>query len=111
MNALHLLFAGALAGCQFPPERPPENVPPPPHSGVGPGAGAGTGAGGGMGATASSMGEKAGSGSWYGMCALNQQIEGAGTAEERRAMLDKAFPDMLPDARERQLETMQQSCR
>lgn len=107
MKAMPLLLAGTLSGCQFPHERSPGNVPPPPHRG----AGTGAGSSGSMGATASGMGERAGSGSWYGMCSLNQQIQGAGTVEERRAILEKALPDMTPDARERQLQMMQQSCR
>lgn len=107
MKAMSLLYAGLLAGCQFPHERPPGNVPPPPHRG----AGTGAGSSGSHGATASGMDEKAGVGSWYGMCALNGQIQGANTAEERRAIIEKALPAMAPDARKRQLQMMQQNCR
>lgn len=107
MKAMSLLLAGLLAGCQLPHERAPGKVPPPPHRG----AGTGAGSSGSYGATASGTGEKAGSGSWYGMCALERQIERAGTADERRAIIERALPDMAPDARERQLLMMEQNCR
>lgn len=107
MKAMSLLCAGLLAGCQFLPERAPGHVPPPPHRGAGTGAGfSGSG-----GTTASGTVDNADSGGGYDMCALDRQIQSAGTVETRRALIEKALPGLAPDARERQLETMEQNCR
>jgi hypothetical protein len=107
MKAMSLLCAGLLAGCQLLSERALGHVPPPSHRGAGTGAGfSGSG-----GATASGTVENADSGGGYDMCALDSQIQSAGTVEMRRALIEKALPDMAPDARERQLQMMEQNCR
>jgi hypothetical protein len=107
--ALALALALALSACQSGPSDPSA------HAAHQRGAGAGTGASAGSSsagaATASSAGEKAGEGSWYGMCSLNQRIMGAGTAEERQFIIEQALPDMPQVERERQLQMMEQSCR
>ena len=117
MKAMLLLLAGALGACQ---SHGPGYTLPPPHRG----AATGAGSSGSAGTTASGTGDnvqgaantpgaglRGGMGDWYGMCALNQQIQGAGTAEARRALIEQAMPDMAPDAIERQLQVMQQHCR
>lgn len=105
MKAMLLLFALALSACQAGPSNTSAHAAP--HRGAGASAGS-SGAGA---ATASSAGEKAGEGSWYGMCSLNQRIMGAGTAEERQFIIEQALPDMPQAERERQLQMMEQSCR
>ena len=106
MKAVLLLLAGALAACQSGPSHTSGDAPPPPHRGAGTGAGS-SGAGA---ATVSGAGEKAGEGSWYGMCALNSRIMSARTAEERQFIAEQAMPGMSDETRARHLQMMQQGC-
>jgi hypothetical protein len=104
-----LAFALALSACQAGPSNTSAHAAS--DRGAGASADASTGSSSAGAATASSAGEKAGEGSWYGMCSLNQRIMGAGTAEERQFIIEQALPDMPQVERERQLQMMEQSCR
>lgn len=105
MKILPVVLVAALAACQSWPSR--SGKPPPPVRG----AGTGAGSSGGGAATASGAGEKAGEGSWYGMCALQRQIMEAPTPEQQQALAEKAMPGMSPEARQRHLQMMAQNCR
>jgi hypothetical protein len=107
MKAILLLVAGTLAACQPWQARAPDHNPPPPHRGVGTGAGSSGSAGSGTGA---GNGHVMGKDSWYGMCALNQRLMDARTAEERQAIAEQAMPNMSQESRERHLLMMQRRC-
>jgi hypothetical protein len=106
MKAIFLLLAGTLAACQSWPSHPPDWKPPPPHRGAGTGAGSSSAGA----ASASGAGEKAGVGSWYGMCALNQRIMSARTPDERQFIIEQVMPNMSAEERDQHLRMMQQSC-
>ncbi|RYF05343.1 MAG: hypothetical protein EOO78_01585 [Oxalobacteraceae bacterium] len=100
------MFAGLLTACQASqPDTAGQKRPMPVR---GAGASAGSSSAGAM--TMSGSGEKAGVGSWYGMCELNRKIMGAHTLQERQAIAEQALPDMSQEARAAQLKRMQQSC-
>lgn len=105
MKAMLILFAATLAACQ---SAPPGAATHQPQQHRGPMTSAGSSSAGS--ATASGAGEKAGEGSWYGMCEINRRVQQARTPEERQAILAEAMPDMLPEAREHHLHMMQQRC-
>lgn len=106
MKAIFLMFAGLLTACQASqPDTAGQKRPMPVR---GAGASAGSSSAGAM--TMSGSGEKAGVGSWYGMCELNRKIMGAHTPQERQAIAEQALPDMSQEARAAQLKRMQQSC-
>jgi len=113
LPARAVLFTGAAllavgsSACQSGPNRGPDQTAPPPHRGAD--ASAGSSGTGGM-ASASSAGEKAGIGSWFGMCELSRQIKNARTPAERQALIDQVMPDMPQDSRDRHLRMMRQNC-
>ena len=105
MKIMVLVCAAALAACQSAPSGAPARKPPP-IRGAGSSAGSSS-----LGAiTASGRGEKAGVGSWYGMCELNRKLLDAPTPQDRQALLDQVMPGMAPAAREQQLQVMRQEC-
>jgi len=104
MKAMFLVLAATLAACQSWQSRAPDDQPQQ-------GTAAATGSSGGGAATASNAGEKAGEGSWYGMCALQRQIMEAPTPAERQALAEKAMPGMSPESRAQHLQMMAQSCK
>jgi hypothetical protein len=106
MKAIFLMFAGLLTACQASQPGMTSQKRPMPVRGAGASAGSSsTGA-----ATASGAGENAGTGSWYGMCELNRKLMGARTPQERQAIGEQAMPNISQEAREEQLQMMQQSC-
>ena len=106
MKLLFILLAGTFAACQaWPPRAPPAQGPPPVR-----GVGASAGSSGSLGATASSAGEKAGVGSWYGMCAVQQRIMSAPTEGERQAVIQQLMPDMSEGERQGYLQMMREEC-
>lgn len=106
MKAMFVLFVATLSACQAWQSREPGYKPPPPHRGAGTGAGSSSAGA----ATMSGGGERAGTGSWYGMCELNRKIMHARTPEERQAIAEQAMPNISQETREQQLETMRQNC-
>lgn len=106
MKAVFLMFAGLLTACQAtPPDMASQERPMPIR-----GAGASAGSSSAGAATASGAGERAGTGSWYGMCELNRKLMGARTPQERQTIAEQALPNISQEAREQQLQMMQQSC-
>jgi len=106
MKAMFVLLALALSACQASQPGGSDHKPPPPHRGAGASAGSSS-----MGAaTMSGGGERAGVGSWYGMCELNRKIMQARTPQERQAIAEQAMPNISQETREQQLQMMQQSC-
>jgi len=103
MKTLFVLLAVALTACQSQ-SAAPEHQPPPQHRGTGAGSSS-AGA-----ATLSGRGQRAGLGSWYGMCELNRKITNARSAQEREAILEQAMPNISQETREQQMQMMQQSC-
>lgn len=105
MRTMFVLLAVALTACQSQ-STGGDHQQPPQHRGASTGAGpSGAGA-----ATMSGKGERAGVGSWYGMCELNQKITNARSAQERQAILEQAMPNTSQETREQQMQMMQQSC-
>jgi len=104
MKVLLILLAGTFAACQAWPRRAPQAQGPPPLRG------ASAGASGSLGATASSAGEKAGVGSWYGMCAVQQRIMSAPTGQARQAVIQQLMPDMSEGERQQYLQMMREEC-
>jgi hypothetical protein len=105
MKAIFLILAGLLAACQASQPGMVDHQPPP-HRGAGASAGSSSAGA----ATASGAGEKAGVGSWYGMCELNRKIMQARSLQERQAIAEQAMPNVSQETREQQLQMMQQSC-
>ena len=106
MKAIFLLFAGLLTACQASQPGMASQKRPMPIRGAGASAGSSSAGA----ATASGAGERAGTGSWYGMCELNRKLMGARTPQERQAIAEQALPNISQEAREEQLQMMQQSC-
>jgi len=106
MKAILIMLAGLLAGCQASQQDMAGHKPPPPHRGAGASAGSSSAGA----ATASGAGEKAGVGSWYGMCELNRKLMQARSLQERQAIAEQAMPNISQETREQQLQMMQQSC-
>jgi hypothetical protein len=106
MKTIFLLFAGLLTACQASQPGMASQKRPMPVRGAGASAGSSSAGA----ATASGAGERAGTGSWYGTCELNRKLMEARTPQERQAIAEQALPNMSQEAREEQLQMMQQSC-
>ena len=98
MNAILFLVVATLAACHYAPQA---------HRGVGTGAGSSGSAGSGTGA---GNGHVMGKDSWYGMCALDQRLMDAHTAEERQAIAEQVMPHMSQESRERHRLMMERRC-
>ena len=86
MNAILFLVVATLAACHYAPQA---------HRGMGAPAG---------------NGHVMGKDSWYGMCALDQRLMDAHTAEERQAIAEQVMPHMSQESRERHRLMMERRC-